>query len=85
MKDDGDVTLAILAGGEGSRMGKAKGLLRVGPEPGQPILGYLLNRLAWRGPTMLVTAPGRDHPPGWEQFDRELIDPEAGGGPLRGV
>jgi molybdopterin-guanine dinucleotide biosynthesis protein A len=66
-------------------MGKAKGLLRVGEDPGEPILSYILNRLVWRGRTLLVTAPGREHPPGWEQFDREVFDPEAGGGPLRGV
>jgi molybdenum cofactor guanylyltransferase len=82
---DESVTLAVLAGGEGSRMGFAKGLLRVGADHGEPILGYLLNRIAWRGPTLLVTAPGREHPPGWERFDREAADPKAGGGPLRGV
>jgi molybdopterin-guanine dinucleotide biosynthesis protein A len=82
---DAPVTLAILAGGEGSRMGTPKGLLRIGPDDGQPILTYLLHRIAWRGPTLLVTAPGREHPPGWERFDREAADPEAGGGPLRGV
>jgi molybdopterin-guanine dinucleotide biosynthesis protein A len=82
---DAPVTLAILAGGEGSRMGTPKGLLRIGPDAGQPILTYLLHRITWRGPTLLVTAPGREHPPGWEGFDREATDPEAGGGPLRGV
>jgi molybdopterin-guanine dinucleotide biosynthesis protein A len=34
---------------------------------------------------MLVTAPGREHPPGWRRFDLEAVDPESGGGPLRGV
>ena len=77
-----DVTLAILAGGEGSRMGLPKGQLRIGDEP---ILAYLLRRIAWTGPTLLVTAPGREHPPGWERFDREVMDPAAGQGPLRGV
>lgn len=75
-------TLAILAGGEGSRMGRAKGLLDV---QGRPILSYLLDRLAWPGPKWLVTSPGREHPPGYEEFDRELVDPEAGVGPLRGI
>ena len=53
-----DVTLAILAGGEGSRMGYPKGELRLG---GRPILPVLLERFAWEGPTLLVTAPGRQH------------------------
>ncbi len=76
------VTLAILAGGEGSRMGMPKGELRVG---GTPILRYLLERFRWAGPTLLVTAPGREHPPGWEAFTREVYDPIDGLGPLRGV
>lgn len=75
-------TLAILAGGEGSRMGRPKGELRVA---GQPILSYLLDRFAWKGPTLLVTAPGRERPAGYERFTREVVDPVAGEGPLRGV
>jgi molybdopterin-guanine dinucleotide biosynthesis protein A len=76
------VTLAILAGGEGARMGVPKGELHVGA---QPILEYLLDRFAWHGPTLLVTAPGREHPPGWERFTAEAVDAVAGQGPLRGV
>jgi len=79
---EAEVTLAILAGGRGERMGKAKGLLRVG---NQPILSYLLKRFAWRGPTMLVTSPGRERPPGAEGFDVEVVDPIEGEGPVRGV
>jgi molybdopterin-guanine dinucleotide biosynthesis protein A len=77
-----DVTLAILAGGEGSRMGYPKGELRLG---GRPILPVLLERFAWEGPTLLVTAPGREHPTGWERFTGEVSDPVAGQGPLRGL
>ena len=77
-----DVTLAILAGGEGSRMGMPKAELRIG---GRPILEHLLGRFAWEGPTVLVTAPGRERPTGHELFDREAIDPVVGQGPLRGV
>jgi len=77
-----DCTLAVLAGGRGSRMGRAKGLLTVG---GRPILAHLLDRLAWPGPTLLVTAPGRERPPAWERFDAEAVDPVADEGPLRGV
>jgi molybdopterin-guanine dinucleotide biosynthesis protein A len=76
------VTLAVLAGGEGSRMGRPKGLLRV---HGRPVLEYLLEQFDWPGPTLLVTAPGREHPPGWELFSREVQDPAAGLGPLRGI
>jgi molybdopterin-guanine dinucleotide biosynthesis protein A len=76
------VTLALLAGGAGSRMGQAKGLLQV---RGQPILDYLVGQLRWPGPTLLVTSPGREHPPGWERFDREVCDPLPDQGPLRGV
>jgi molybdopterin-guanine dinucleotide biosynthesis protein A len=77
-----DVTLTFLAGGEGSRMGKPKGFLQVA---GQPILTYLLNQFAWPGPTLLVTSPGREKPDGSERFGREVIDPMAGEGPLRGM
>ena len=76
------VTLAILAGGRGERMGKPKSSLRVGD---QPILSYLLKRFAWRGPTMLVTSPGREKPPGAQKFDREVVDPVEGMGPVRGL
>lgn len=63
-------------------MGRAKGLLEIA---GQPILIWLLDRFRWPGPTLLVTAPGREHPPGWERFDREAADHVAGEGPLRGI
>jgi molybdopterin-guanine dinucleotide biosynthesis protein A len=77
-----DVTLAVLAGGEGSRLGRPKAELQL---DGSPILAWLLQRFDWPGPTMLVTAPGREHPPGCDRFVRELIDPQPGLGPLRGV
>lgn len=78
-------TLAVLAGGRGQRMGQAKGNLTVGEKP---ILQFLLERWRWPGPTMLITAPGREHPPGAGLFHVEHSDPdtgEAAGGPLRGV
>lgn len=77
-----DVTLAILAGGESARMGRPKVMLRVND---RPILEYLLERFAWPGPTMLITAPGRERPRGAERFTRECVDPVAGQGPLRGI
>ena len=75
-------TLAILAGGEGARMGRAKAHLRVND---QPILEHLLDRISWGGPTLLITAPGREAPPGALRFTRERVDAVAGQGPLRGV
>lgn len=81
-KDLRGVTLAVLAGGEGSRMGQAKGLLTI---EGKPILHHLLQSVRWPGPTLLVTAPGRQHPPGASAFDAEAVDPVAGEGPMRGL
>ncbi len=52
---------------------------------GRPILERLFDRLNWPGPTILVTAPGREHPAGWQRFTREATDPIAGQGPMRGV
>lgn len=74
--------LAILAGGAGSRMGFPKSLLKLGD---RPILAYLYERFAWPGPTLLVTSPGRERPPGWDLFTAEVVDPEADLGPLRGL
>ena len=75
-------TLVILAGGSGSRMGQPKSWLHVGQ---QPILNYLIGRWRWLGPTMLVTAPGVERPPGADCVDREVCDLVAGEGPLRGI
>ena len=80
--DPSPATLAILAGGEGSRMGIPKAELLL---DGRPILHAILDRLDWPGPTLLVTAPGRERPPGAERFSRECVDPVAGQGPLRGL
>ena len=76
------MTIAILAGGEGSRMGRPKGELRIGDVP---ILAYLHERLRPCGRMILITAPGREHPQGTEKFDAEFADPVAGLGPIRGV
>ena len=63
-------------------MGRPKAELRIG---GFPILLHLLRRFDWPGPTLLVTAPGRERPPGYEPFTREATDPSFGQGPLRGI
>jgi molybdopterin-guanine dinucleotide biosynthesis protein A len=78
ISDCAHTTLAVLAGGEGRRMGGPKGVLAL---DGRPILERLLDRLDWPGPTLLVTAPGREHPPGWRRFTNEVTDPVAGEGP----
>jgi molybdopterin-guanine dinucleotide biosynthesis protein A len=77
-----DATLAILAGGRGSRMGGTKDRLTVA---GRPILLHLLDRLAFDGPTLLVTSPRHPTPVAWERFDRVVFDDPAGDGPLAGV
>lgn len=82
MNDFADVTLAILAGGAGSRMGKPKSLLTIG---GVPILEHLHRRLAFPGPMMLVTAPGRERPPGHALYSAEVSDPVLDAGPMMGI
>jgi molybdopterin-guanine dinucleotide biosynthesis protein A len=77
-----DVALAVLAGGAGSRMGYPKAEIRLNR---RPVLHVLLERFAWPGPTLLVTAPGRERPTGHEAFTREVVDPSPGEGPLRGL
>jgi len=79
---DSLVTLAILAGGKGSRMGGPKDGLYVG---GQPILLHLLRQLSHAGPTLLVTSPERPRPTGWEAFDHVTVDSVSGVGPLAGI
>lgn len=76
------VTLAVLAGGRGDRMGLPKSWIQVGRKP---VLEWLLDRMQWAGPTMLVSAPAVVHPPGSELFNCEVVDPVDGLGPLRGV
>lgn len=80
--DPAQITLAILAGGEGTRMRRPKAWLAVA---GEPILRFLLRRFGWPGPTLLVTAPGSEGPPGREGFERAVSDPIRGMGPLRGI
>lgn len=77
-----NVTLAVLAGGEGRRMGAPKSGLVL---HGRPILAHLLDRFAWPGPTLLVTTPGLEKPPGHGRFDMEAVDEHAHRGPLQGV
>lgn len=82
MTDPPAATLAILAGGRGSRMGGTKDRLAVG---GRPILLHLLSQARHDGPTMLVTSPEHPRPIGWDRFDRVAFDPVVGEGPLAGL
>lgn len=75
-------TLAVLAGGQGKRMGMPKALLRVHD---QPLLEWLLDRWQWPGPIMVVMAPGIERPQGMKRLIHWAVDPVAGEGPLRGV
>ena len=77
-----DATLAILIGGQSSRMGVAKSRLKINQIP---ILKLIHDRLRWPGPTILVDAPDREKPPGHELFEKVATDPVAGEGPLRGI
>jgi molybdopterin-guanine dinucleotide biosynthesis protein A len=77
-----EVALAVLAGGRGQRMGGPKSQLQI---DGVAILQYLLERLQWPGPTLLVTGIGNERPPGHDLFNREVTDAIAGEGPLRGI
>jgi molybdopterin-guanine dinucleotide biosynthesis protein A len=63
-------------------MGRPKSHLTLA---GRPVLHYLHRRFAWPGPTLLITAPGNQHPPGHDLFDAEATDPVPDEGPLRGV
>ncbi len=63
-------------------MGQPKGLLRIN---GIAILDDLFDRLNWPGPTLLITAPGREKPTLNLRMARELVDPICGQGPLRGL
>ncbi len=76
------VTLAVLAGGAGTRMGMPKAMLRVNK---RPMLSWLLSSIDWPGPTLLVTAPSTGRPPGSDDFARHAVDPADGIGPLQGV
>lgn len=77
-----NIALAVLAGGRSSRMGFPKAAIEVAH---RPILREILDRFRWSGPTLLITAPGREHPPGCENFDAEYVDPLPDQGPLRGI
>lgn len=77
-----DLTLAVLAGGRGSRMGVAKDRLLI---DGRPILAHLLDRAGYAGSTLLVTSAARPQPLAAERFDRVAIDLIDDAGPLAGI
>lgn len=75
-------TLAVLAGGSGSRIGGPKSGLVL---RGMPVLEWLSRRIAWPGRTLLVTAPSNRSPVGRESWNSEVVDPVDGAGPLQGI
>jgi molybdopterin-guanine dinucleotide biosynthesis protein A len=78
-----DITLAVIAGGSGSRMGMPKHMLRLA---GEPILADVLRCARWSGPTILSLGAGEAGVvPGCELFDQVLRDDVSDGGPLAGV
>src|SRR5262249_35493764 len=80
--DASHVTLAILAGGMGRRMGGPKAWLQI---EGKSILAWLNAKLPWPGPTIVVSSPATANPPDADLFDQVVIDPADDLGPLRGV
>jgi molybdopterin-guanine dinucleotide biosynthesis protein A len=76
------ITLAVLAGGMGTRLGRPKSSLII---DGAPVLSHLIQRLKWPGPTLLVTAPSNRSPSGFEAFTAEATDPADGAGPVQGM
>lgn len=75
-------TLAVLAGGEGSRMGGSKDRLTV---RGRPVLVDLLERIGWQGPTVLIASHDGPLPVGHELFREIVRDEVRGRGPLQGL
>ncbi len=74
--------LVVLAGGKGSRLGVDKSRIQL---DGTPILHHLLNRLQWRGPTLLVTSGATDRLEGASGFTATIADQFPGEGPLGGI
>jgi molybdenum cofactor guanylyltransferase len=74
--------LVVLAGGRGSRLGMDKSRILI---RGRPILIDLLDRIAWRGRTMLVRAARQGVLPGEGDFDEVATDEAEDQGPLAGV
>lgn len=75
-------TLAVIAGGAGRRMGGPKHALRIN---GTPILRFILERLCWQGPTMLVVQANGGRVDGQERVNQVVADSVGGEGPLRGI
>jgi molybdopterin-guanine dinucleotide biosynthesis protein A len=80
--DPADVSLAVIAGGMGRRMGGPKAWMRL---KDQSILAWLHAKLRWPGPTLVVSSPASANPPDADLFDQTLVDPVDGLGPLRGI
>lgn len=75
-------TLAVIAGGQGRRMGGPKHGLHI---HGEPALRFIARRLRWPGPTILVLAERQAQPEGAGEFQRVIHDNGVGEGPLRAL
>lgn len=82
MIEERDIELCVLAGGRGSRLGADKSRIRIA---GRPILDDLADRVAWRGPTLLVKTSASSQLAGEERFKRAVVDQFPGEGPLGGI
>jgi molybdopterin-guanine dinucleotide biosynthesis protein A len=84
MSGEREVTLAVIAGGAGSRMGGPKCRMVIG---GKPVLIRLMDRIAWEGPRVLSSGVdgmlGAEMGPG--VFDRIVKDERPGSGPLAAI
>lgn len=73
------VSVVILAGGEGSRIGGGKGLRML---RGKPLLAWVLDTVSGQGDEVLISA----NEPGYENFGcRVVVDELPGEGPLAGL
>lgn len=85
-----DVTLAVIAGGAGSRMGGPKWGLMV---EGRPVLERLVERMAWEGPMVLVLGADTGASPDpslrsrlfLDAFTDIVHDERPGEGPVAGI
>ncbi len=80
--DESVVTLVVLAGGKGARLGADKSRIRI---HGKPILLDLAARLAWRGPLVLIKSNQAPSLPGEAIFPTHLHDQFPSEGPLGGI
>ncbi len=86
MRDTGDVTAVVLAGGKGSRIGRDKALIPLGVKP---LVEHVLARVGALAPRALVVTSGDDGRKRLRRLERPgvevITDIVACGGPLAGI